>query len=45
MSWFLDGLGTFLIGLLFGAGGDRILIKMQHAAAPMASRNVEIQRL
>jgi len=27
MSWFFDGLGTFLVGLLLGAGGDRLLIK------------------
>ena len=27
MSWFFDGLGTFLVGLLLGAGGDRLLIR------------------
>lgn len=28
MSWFFDGLGTFLIGLVLGAGGDRLYIRL-----------------
>lgn len=27
VSWFFDGLGTFLLGLILGAGGDRLIIK------------------
>jgi hypothetical protein len=27
VSWFFDGLGTFLIGLVLGAGGDRLVIR------------------
>ncbi len=26
MSWFFDGLGTFLVGLVLGAGADRLFI-------------------
>ena len=27
MNWFFDGLGTFLIGVIIGAGGDRFWLR------------------
>lgn len=26
-TWFFDGLGTFLLGLVIGVGGDRIYLR------------------
>ena len=37
MSWFFSGLGTFLLGLILGVGGDRLVIKI-------SQRNHLVQR-